>query len=175
MANVILVCGLNGAGKSTLGRALAAEISYHFVDMEDIYYSKKENPDYPYEKPRSYEEAVSLLLEVFAEEQNVVLASVTGDFGEEVLSHFRQVIYIELPRDIRIKRVYERSYEKFGDKMREGGAFYEQVRNFHDFVRSRDENLVEKWLSKLSCPMIRVDGTLPIQDLVKLLTEQLIR
>lgn len=41
------------------------------------------------------------------------------------------------------------------------------------FVRSRDENTVENWLSTISCPIIKVDGTLPIDDNVKLITEKL--
>ncbi len=175
MGHVILVCGLNGAGKSTLAKALADKIGYCFVDMEDIYYSKAENPNYPYENPRSSEESIALLLDVFAKEHNVILASVSGDFGEEVQSHFQQVIYLELPRDIRLKRVYDRSYDKFGEKMREGGEFYEQVKSFHDFVASRDEHLVEDWLSTLSCPIIRLDGTLPIQNNVELLTGKLLQ
>ncbi len=173
MASVILVCGLNGAGKSTMAKALAHEIGYRFVDMEDVYYSKEDNPDYPYEKPRSYEKSVALLLDIFEKENNVVLASVTGNFGKEVMEQINCAVYIEVPKDIRIKRVYERSYERFGEKIREGREYYKQVKAFHEFVLSRDENLVENWLSTLSCPVLKVDGTLPVQENVKLLAEKL--
>ncbi len=37
--NIILVCGLNGVGKSTFAKALAKELGYRFVDIEDVYFS----------------------------------------------------------------------------------------------------------------------------------------
>ncbi len=173
MGNVILVCGLNGAGKSTLAKALAERLNLRFVDIEDIYFSRQDNPDYPYEKPRPYGEVVSLLTDIVNNENDFVLASVTGSFGDEFISHLKCVISIEVPREMRLKRVYDRSYVLFGDKGCEGGAFYEQIKQFHNFCASRDENLVNDWLSTICCPVIRVDGTLPIWDNVNLIAEKL--
>ena len=61
MGSVILVCGLNGAGKSTLAKLLAERSNLRFIDIEDIYFPRQDNPDYPYEKSRPYEEVVSCL------------------------------------------------------------------------------------------------------------------
>lgn len=172
MGNVILVCGLNGVGKSTLAKALAEKLHCRFIDMEEIYFSRQDNPDYPYEKPRPDEEVIALLLKIANEEKDVVLASVTGSFGDEFISHLQCVISMEVPREIRLKRVYDRSYKLFGEKSLEGGAFYEQIKSFHDFCAARDENLVNDWLSTINCPIIRVDGTLPICDNVNLIAEK---
>ena len=175
MGNAILVCGLNGAGKSTLAKALAERLKLPFVDMEDLYFSKQDNPDYPYEKSRPYEEVVSLLTSILNGENDFVWASVTGSFGNEFISHLRCVISIEVPKDIRLKRVYDRSYVLFGEKSCKGGDYYEQVNAFHDFCASRDENLVNNWLSTVHCPIIRIDGTLPIYDNVNFIAEKLQR
>ncbi len=173
MGNVILVCGLNGAGKSTLAKALAETLNLRFVDIEDIYFSRQDNPDYPYEKSRPYEEVVSLLTNIAKCENDFVLASVRGDFGDEFISHLKCVIYIEVPKEIRLKRVYDRSYIRFGEKGCKDGYYYEQVKSFHDFCASRDETLVNDWISTICFPIIKVDGTLPIYDNVKLITENL--
>ena len=173
MGNVILVCGLNGAGKSTLAKALAERLNLQFIDMEDIYFSKQDNPDYPYEKSRPYREVVSLLSNIVSSENDIVLASVTGSFGDEFISHLRYVISIEVPKEIRLKRVYDRSFILFGEKSRKGGKFYEQIKSFHSFCASRDENLVNDWLSTVCCPVIKVDGTLAIYDNVNLIAEKL--
>ena len=74
MASVILVCGLNGAGKSTLAKALAERLNLRFIDIEDIYFSRQDNPDYPYEKARPYEEVVSMLTNIVNGENDFVLA-----------------------------------------------------------------------------------------------------
>jgi adenylate kinase family enzyme len=173
MGNAILVCGLNGAGKSTLAKALAEKLNIQFIDIEDIYFSKQDNPNYPYENPRPNGEVVSLLTNIVNSEGDFVLASVAGSFGDEFISHLKCVISIEVPREIRLKRVYDRSYILFGEKSCKGGDFYEQIKAFHNFCASRDENLVNEWLSTICCPIVRVDGTLPICDNVNLISEKL--
>ena len=173
MGNAILVCGLNGAGKSTLAKALAEKLNIQFIDIEDIYFSKQDNPNYPYENPRPYGEVVSLLTNIVNSEGDFVLASVAGSFGDVFISHLKCVISIEVPKEIRLKRVYDRSYILFGEKSCKGGDFYEQIKAFHNFCASRDENLVNDWLSTICCPIVRVDGTLPICDNVNLISEKL--
>ena len=173
MGSVILVCGLNGAGKSTLAKALAERLDLRFIDIEDIYFSRQDNPDYPYEKSHPYEEVVSMLTNIVNGENDFVLASVRGNFGEEFVTHLKCVISIDVPREIRLKRVHDRSYLRFGEKSCNGGDYYEQIKSFHDFCASRDENLVEDWLSTICCPIVRVDGTLPISDNVNLIAEKL--
>ena len=173
MGSVILVCGLNGAGKSTLAKALAEKLNCRFIDIEDIYFSRQDNPDYPYEKPRPYGEVVSLLTNIVNEDNDFVLASVTGGFGDEFISHLKCVICIEVPKEIRLKRVYDRSYMLFGEKSCKGGVFYKQIKSFHAFCASREENSVNDWLSTICCPIVRVDGTLPICDNVNLISETL--
>ena len=173
MGSVILVCGLNGAGKSTLAKALAERLNLRFIDIEDIYFSRQDNPDYPYEKSRPYEEVVSMLTNIANGENDFVLASVTGSFGDEFISHLKCVISIEVPREIRLKRVYDRSYNLFGEKSCEGGDYYEQIKSFHNFCASRDDNLVNDWLSTICCSIFRVDGTLPISDNVNLIAKKL--
>ena len=173
MGSVILVCGLNGAGKSTLAKALAEKLNCRFIDIEDIYFSRQDNPDYPYEKSRPYGEVASLLTNIANEENDLVFASVTGGFGDEFISHLKCVICIEVPKEIRLKRVYDRSYMLFGEKSCKGGDFYKQIKSFHIFCASRDENLVNDWLSTICCPIVRVDGTLPICDNVDLVANEL--
>ncbi len=165
MKNVILVCGLNGAGKSTFGKAIAKELNFRFIDIEDIFFPKQGNPDYPYENSRSHEEAVALLNEITDNDEGFVLASVTGNFGDEFISRIKCAVCIEVPRDIRLKRIYDRSYRRFGNKYRE------QVDAFHSFCESRDENSVNDWLVVLSCPIMRIDGTMPIDENVKLIAK----
>jgi len=120
MGSVILVCGLNGAGKSTLAKALAERLNLRFIDIEDIYFSRQDNPDYPYEKSRPYEEVVSMLTNIVNGENDFVLASVTGSFGDEFISNLKCVISIEVPKEIRLKRVHNRSYILFGEKSCKG-------------------------------------------------------
>jgi len=168
----IIICGLNGAGKSTLGKALAENLDFHFIDNEDLYFPKTD-PNYIYVSPRNREEVENLLFHEIKANKNFVFASVKGDYGEAVYPFFQYAVLIDVPKDIRIQRVKNRSFQKFGNRMLTGGDLYEQEERFFDLVKSRSENTVEEWIQSLKCPIIRIDGTKSIEENVDFIIEQL--
>lgn len=171
MGTGIMVCGLNGAGKSTLGKTLAERLGFYFIDNEELYFPKTD-PNYLYTSPRTKAEVEDLLFEEIQAHEDFVFASVKGDYGERIYPFFRYAVLIEVPKEIRVPRVRQRSFQKFGDRMMPGGDLWEQEERFFEFVASREENVVERWLSALHCPVIRVDGTLPIEENVEYIVEQ---
>ncbi|MDD4125181.1 MAG: AAA family ATPase [Eubacteriales bacterium] len=168
----ILVCGLNGAGKSTLGKALAKKLNYIFIDVEDLYFPKKDNT-YIYASPRTREEVEKLLLFEIKANGNFVFASVKGDYGEIIYPFFQIIIMIDVPKHIRLQRVKNRSYKKFGNRMLPNGDLYEQEKQFFNFVESRSENTVEEWVKTINCFVIRVDGTKPTEENISYIIEQI--
>lgn len=163
MCNRIIVCGGNGAGKSTLGRNIAKELKYKFIDIEDYYFPKTET-GYIYSTSRSREEVGNLLLEDMKKNSNLILASVKGNYGDEAASMFTCAVFISVPKEIRIKRVRDRSFQKFGDRILPDGDQYEKEKRFFDMVERRSEQDVEDWLKSICVPVIRVDGTMPIDN-----------
>lgn len=168
----IIVCGLNGSGKSTLGKALAEKLDFHFIDNEDLYFPKA-NPNYVYSSPRTREEVENLLFSEIKAHENFVFASVKGDYGEHIYPFFQYAVLIDVSKDIRIQRVRNRSFQKFGNRMLMGGDLYEQEEKFFELVKSRPENTVEEWIQSLKCPIIRIDGTKSIEENVDFIIEQL--
>ncbi len=168
----IIVCGLNGSGKSTLGKALAEKLGFYFIDNEDLYFSKTD-PNYLFASPRTHEEVEKLLLDEISTHKNFVFASVKGDYGEAFYQFVKYIILIDVPKDIRIQRVRNRSFQKFGNRMMPGGDLYEQEEQFFAFVESRSNSTVEEWLKDLSCTVIRIDGTKPIEENINLVIEQI--
>lgn len=172
MGTGIIVCGLNGTGKSTLGKALAEKLHFYFIDNEDLYFPKID-PAYIYASPRTRKEVEKLLLNEIEKHENFVFASVKGDYGETIYPFFQYAVLIDVPKDIRMKRVKNRSFQKFGNRMLLGGDLYEQEERFFDLVKSRSENTVEKWIQSLNCPIIRIDGTKPIEENINLVIKQI--
>ena len=168
----IIICGLNGSGKSTLGKALAEKLDFHFIDAEDLYFPKTDS-NYIYSQPRTREEVERLLLCEINANKNFVFASVKGDYGEAIYPYFQYAILIDVSKDIRMQRVRNRSFQKFGNRMLRGGDLYEQEERFFDFVKSRSENTIEEWIQSLECPIIRIDGTKAIEENVDFIIEQL--
>ncbi len=163
MKTGILVCGLNGAGKSTFGKALAERLQFHFIDNEDLYFPKTDK-NYLFADPRTKEEVESLLWNELQQHDRFVFAAVTGNYGKNILPFFRFAIFIEVPKEVRIQRVRNRSYERFGKRMESGGDLYEKEERFFAFVSNREEHMVTDWLQCLDCPVIRIDGTKPIEE-----------
>ena len=172
MGTGIIVCGLNGAGKSTLGKALADELGFHFIDNEDLYFPKSD-PNYLYAFPRSRDEVEKRLMDEFIAHQRIVFAAVKGDYGKEVIPFYNYAVLIAAPREVRLQRVKDRSFQKFGNRMLPGGDLYEKEEKFFHFVESKAENTVEKWLQTINCPVIRVDGTKPVEDNIKMIIHQM--
>ena len=169
----IIICGLNGTGKSTLGKVLAEKLHFHFIDIETLYFPMTDS-DNLYTSPRTREEVEKLLLHEMKTHENFILASVKGDYGEAVYSFFQYAILLDAPKDIRLQRVKNRSFQKFGNRMLLGGDLYEQEENFFNLVESRAENTVEEWVKLLKCPIIRIDGTRSIEENTNLIMEKLL-
>ncbi len=170
----IQICGLNGCGKSTLGKALAEKIDFHFIDVENLYFSRT-NETEPYTNPKSRKDVESLLIDEVSKHPDFVFSAVKGDYGKDIIPLYDYVIVIEVPKEIRSKRVRHRSFEKFGNKMLPGGDLYNQEKTFLQMVDSRQDDFVSDWLQKVSCPIIKVDGTKPIEDNVQYIIEKIFR
>lgn len=159
----ILICGLNGVGKSTLGRLLAKRLSYPFIDNEDLYFPKTDRR-YAYLAPRGKEEVIRLLEERIEKSGDFVFAAVKGDYGEKLLARLDNIILVEVPREIRLVRVRARSAEKFGDRICAGGDLAGRENAWFTQVESRPEDYVLRWLETVDRPVIRVDGTKPVEE-----------
>ena len=166
----IIICGLNGSGKSTLGKILAEKLHFHFIDIENLYFPKT-NSNYIYASPRTREDVAERLLCEIRTHENFILASVKGDYGEDISSFFQYAVLLDVPKDIRLQRVKERSFQKFGNRMLPGGDLFEQEEKFFRFVESRNESTVDEWIKSLKCPVIRIDGTKPTDENVNFIVE----
>ncbi len=159
----ILICGLNGAGKSTLGIQLAEVLNVPFMDIED-YYFPKDDPQYPYGKTRTQEEASALLLRDALSYSSFVFASVKGNCDQEFSKLLTCAVFIHVPKDICMKRVKERSYQKFGTGILEDGDLFLQEKQFFAMIEKRHEEDIFAYLSALCIPVIHLNGTLPIRE-----------
>ena len=159
----ILLCGLNGVGKSSIGRMLAKRMSYQFIDNEDLYFPKNDKL-YMFSNPRSKEEVIHILEEKISKEDKFIFAAVKGNYGEKFLAQIDYVILVDVPKKIRMDRVKMRSAQKFGDRILADGDLAEKENAWFSLVNSRPENYVTEWLEMVKCPIIRIDGTLPIEE-----------
>ena len=162
----IVLSGGNGAGKSTLGKALAAAMNLPFLDIED-YYFPKSDPGYLYAAQRTEKEAIALLLADVKRLDGFVLAAVKADYTPELSSRFTHAILVDVPKDIRMQRVRERSFGKFGKRMLPGGDLWEREERFFAMVQNRSDDRFLRWLDSLAIPVLHADGLLPVEQNVQ--------
>lgn len=174
MGHKILLFGGNGAGKSTLGKALAAASGWPFRDVED-YYFPHGDADYKFSQSRSQEEVYQHLTDDLAANENLIFAVVRLPLNLNPSALFTCAVWVQTPRDTRLRRVEQRSFAKFGPRMQEGGDLYQSEKAFFDMVKARSEEYVSDWGKGLSLPVIVVDGTKPVEENVERILGQLQR
>ena len=102
-----------------------------------------------------------------------VFAAVKGDYGRDILPLYHYAVLIDVPRKVRLQRVKDRSFQKFGKRMLPGGNLYEREEKVFDLVSSRTEDTVEEWLKSISRPVIRIDGTKPVEENIRVIMQQM--
>ena len=168
----ICVCGLNGSGKTTLAGALAKELSFKHMDIEQYYFTSTDNP---YASSRTKEEVERLLLEDIKQNPCFVFSAVNGDMTLEINENYALVVYLDVPLDMRMKRIRQRAIDKFGNRILPGGDMYEQEEQFFSFAETRTPEKIEDWLKTVNCKVIRLDGTRPIPENVEVIKSLLLR
>lgn len=166
LINGIIITGLNGCGKSTVCRLLADKLNYYSMDVEDYYFI---DGDIPYSKFHTLEQTKKLMLDDIERHNNFVLATVNCDWGKEISSVCRLAVVLKAPLDIRMKRIEKREYDKFGNRVLKGGDLYESQQKFHNKVLLRDESHITKQMQFITCPILEIDATLPIDDIVDII------
>ncbi len=118
LSNGIIITGLNGCGKSTTCKLLAEKMNYFSMDVEDYYFI---NSDIPYSKFHTHEQTKKLMLDDIVKHRDFVLATVNCDWGEDIISMCKLAVVLNAPLDIRMERIRNREYEKFKDRVLQGG------------------------------------------------------
>jgi adenylate kinase family enzyme len=174
--NVIHTVGASGAGTSTLGQALEREYGYKWLDT-DNYFWLPTDPAFTQKRPR--EERIKLLSEDIQKYPKCVISGSLCEWGDVFIPQFDVVVFVDTPTKIRIERLKIREYKQFGERIRESGDMYEEHLQFIEWAASYDTAGMEQrsrvvhedWFKLLSCPLLRVDGTKPIEELVKQVME----
>lgn len=190
MIKGIAIFGLNGGGKSTLTHALAQQIGYFEMDVEDYYFPEQKESrkwalenssvietehlgEIPFSRPRSKGEVQTAIIEDIEMYPRFILSGVTMNWSKEILSHIDIAFWVQAPLEERLKRIQAREEKRFGERVLAGGDMFTQQADFRNIVRNRDSKAVEECAAKFSCPVVVLDGTLPIMENVARIKEYL--
>lgn len=169
MKQVIHIYGASGSGTTTLGRYISEKSGYFFMDTDD-YFWEPTNP--PYTVKRSPSIRLQFMKEDIERHDNVVISGSLVDWGDELIPLFTLAIRVETDTDIRLQRLNRREREKFGSRIDFGGDMYENHLEFikwadsydHGGMDMRSKAKHDDWQKKLICPLLFVDGNMPVSE-----------
>jgi adenylate kinase family enzyme len=168
----IHVTGASGAGVTTLGRALADALALPHHDTDD-YLWVPTTP--PYRELREATDRLRLMGEMFLPRADWVLSGGLDGWGNALVANFDLVVFLTTPHDIRMQRLRAREATHFGpDVVAPGGWRHDETESFIDWASHYEDGTREgrslarheEWLATLPCPVLRLDGTRQIADLV---------
>lgn len=162
----IHIIGASGSGTSTLGAALSNELHYVQLDTDDYYWKTK------YTEAREVNERIKVLrADLIKNDQWILSGSLCG-WGDVFIPYFDLVVFLSIPQDIRLERLQQREFQRYGNEIMPGGNKYEQTKTFLEWASLYDESgfevrskkLHEHWLADLPCPVLKIEGDYTVED-----------
>ena len=165
----ILIFGASGSGTTTLGRHLAKKIAYTFLDADDFYWAKT---DPPFTEKIPLTTRSKNLRAAFEAEEDVIISGSLVSWGEYWTDAFDLAIFSHLPPAVRLQRLHAREQERYGDSLENDPERKANSQAFLEWAAKYDEpefegrsiRQHEEWMKKLSCPVLRIEGVVELED-----------
>lgn len=166
----IYLTGASCAGVTTLGRGLATHLAVPHLDVDDSFWMPTEPP---FTTKRPPDDRVRLISANLGSGGWVLSGSLDG-WGDSLADDAALIVFVVTPTPIRMQRLATRERERFGARVDPGGdmhaihvAFREWASHYDDPAFSgRNRARHEAWLERRRVPVVRVEGTKPVGELV---------
>ena len=168
----IHIVGASGSGVTSLGRALADALAIPHHDTDDYFWQPTVPP---YQKKRERAERLRLMQEVFLPRADWILSGSLEGWGDDIIPYFDLVTFLSTPREIRLQRLRAREATHFGsDAVAPGGWRHQETEDFIEWASHYEDGDREgrslakhkAWLATLPCPVLRLEGSRPLPELV---------
>jgi adenylate kinase family enzyme len=162
--------GASGSGTTTLGRALAVRLECPHLDTDDYFWLPS---DPPFQHVRARAVRVASLGAALARTPGWVLSGSLCGWGDVFVPQFDLVVFLWVPRDVRIARLRARERARYGAAVEPGGAMHARSEAFIAWAAGYDEGLDvpercrrlhEEWLAALPCPVLRLEDTASVEE-----------
>jgi len=171
--NLINIFGSSGSGSTTLAKKVCEDFGYKFIDVDDFLWKKT---DPPFTQRYTNNEACQLIKNALADCSNAVISGSLVGIADELKPKIDLFVYMNLDKDIRIKRIIDRETKRFGKRVLPGGDLFEQHQSFLQWVsdyennpetqRSRRQHLL--WLEDVKQPVLRITDEMSLDELIML-------
>lgn len=165
----IQVLGASGTGKSTLCRYMSEKTGAYWIDTDKYLWK-----DDSFTENHPVEERLRMYYDDITKYQDYVVSGSVYSWNPNGFSDRELLVLLLVDEEIRMKRIYDREFSRFGERMLPGGDHYQLTREFLDWCRTyqtADENAINSLaghmlrLREASCNTLVLDGNQPIDAL----------
>ena len=172
MTKGIIIFGASGSGTTTIGKALSQKLQYPHYDLDDYFWLW--DTEIPYTTPRPANERMEKLECDLSKVKSFVTSGSICGWDIPFIPILELAVFLKTPTDLRIKRLKEREFKEFGNRVLESGDMYTGHIDFIEWAKTYDNAgldsrslvLHTEWAKSLPCKVIELDGSLPIDDIV---------
>lgn len=174
----IHIFGASGSGTTTLSNALESGSGFTHLDI-DHYYWEKTDP--PFQEKVPFEKRNHRLTQDFEQLKKVVVSGSLVSWGKSWHSAFHLGVFLHVPADIRMKRLREREFERYGAKLyhdkiiqKNSDSFLEWASKYDDpLFDGRNITLHQNWIKELVFPVLKIEGDTSVTDRVRIISKKL--
>jgi adenylate kinase family enzyme len=168
----IHVMGASGSGTTTLGQALAEKLGIRHLDTDHFFWMPT---DPPFTTQRPVEARVEMLREAIGAADGWVLSGSALKWAAEFEPLYDLIVFLKIDPVMRMARIRRREETRYGDRIKPGGDMAEKSREFLEWAESydtagperRSAASHEEWLKERATPLLRLDSSRPVDDLVE--------
>jgi hypothetical protein len=148
------------------------------LDSDDYYWMPS---DPPFTRKRNVEQRKALLAADAPPEGRWMVSGSMLGWGDFLMPSLDLVVYLWKPADIRRDRLTKREREHFGPAVDPGGSLNRQMETFLDWACEYDSGGMgmrsrmseEEWMARLSCPVLRLEGDISVDEEVSRVLSEL--
>lgn len=105
-----------------------------------------------------------------------ILSGSLCGWGDIFIPDFDLVVYLSLPKQIRMGRLVDREKERAGKEIEHNGSLYQKYCEFMDWAGKYDEAGLEVrsralhalWMSKLPCEVLKIEGDKSVDERIEI-------
>jgi len=174
----IHIMGASCAGSTTLGNALSVQTGFPYFDTDFYFWELSEQP---FTIKRDRDARIQMLHEAVALHPNHIVGGSLVSWGDEWLSAFDLVVFLYVPPQIRIQRLKDREFERYGDVIYTDPERIAAYQKFLEWAQAYDANAIsgrtlhihEAWLSKVTCPVLEIRGNTTVAQRIDLIMNKM--
>ena len=168
--------GASASGVTTLGHALAKKLNIPYFDSDQYFWLPT---DPPFTSKRNPEERNQLIKTALTDTDHWIFGGSSVSWGNNVFPEFDLIVFLWIPPDVRLKRLKEREFERYGSAIYNDPNRNKNYQEFMDWAtqydidpkesgfKGRSLKVHEDWIKGLNRGVLEIRGDFSVEERIQ--------